>query len=341
MADTSKEKKSQTGHGSVAQAGKNKPRSRNGGARLPYIIAAVVLLAVIGVVGVAYYQVYVAPFQKVIITFDNTQVRMKDFLDRARLSGSGGMGTLQNITNEETIKAGTARLGLTVTPGEIDARLRKEAAGSENVTVSDAEFKEWYRQLLGSNKMSDAKYKETVKNQLLAEKAQDHVNAQIPASIEHAHVYGIFVTTYEEAASVKERADAGEKFSDLAAELSIDQTKDTGGELDWFPKGSMVNDRYDPFDLKVGEVSSPLAVIGDPNEAPAAYYVVTVTEFAVRDIEPAYLPIIENKWFQDWLVQEQGQHELHWNYNSEIDAWVNWQLNKGKSGAQSNTQSGS
>jgi parvulin-like peptidyl-prolyl isomerase len=341
MAETNKGKKVQTGQGSSGRPQKPRTRARRGGSRVPYIVAAVLLVAVICVVAVAYYQQYIAPFQQVIITFDDTQVKMKDFLDRAKLTGSGGMGTLQNITNEETVKAGMARAGITVTREEVDAALRKEAAGADNVTISDAEFKEWYRQLLGANKMSDAKFRETVKNRLLAQKAQDRVNAQIPASIEHAHVYGLFVTTYEEAAKVKERADAGEKFSDLVAELSIDQTRENGGELDWFPQGSMVNDRYDPFELKVGEVSSPLAVISDPNEAPAAYYVVTVTEFAVRQIQPEYLPVLQNKWYSDWLVQEQGQHSLHWNYNSEIDAWVNWQLNKGKSSTQSNTQSGS
>ena len=322
-----KKKKVDSGLSEQARAAKA-ARKQRGRKKLPYIIASAVIAVVLGILGVAYYQQYVVPFNRVVINYDGNIIRMRYFLTRTRLAGSSGISMLQTLTNEKLIKDGAEKYGILVTPEDVDAQLRSMAAGSDNATVTDAEFKEWYRQLLNEDGVSDSLYKEITYNSLLSTRLQDYLSAQIPAQLEHAHVYGIFVSTYEEALAVKDRVDAGEDFSEVARELSIDQTAENGGELDWMPKGVLVMDQYDPFDLQVGEVSSPLAVISDPNSAPTAYYVLTVKEFETRDVQPSYLPEIRSRNFQDWLAAETKLHEVHWSYNSEIDAWVNWQLSK-------------
>ncbi len=304
------------------------PRRRSGSSRVPFIVITAVVAAVMAVVGVAYYQQYYAPMHRVVINVDNTQIRMGYFLDRCRISGSGGIGMLQTLTNELLVKSGDEALGITVTPQDIENQLRKTAAGSDNVTLSDAEFKEWYRQLLNDNRMTDAKYRETVKNQLLSSKLQDYLNKQIPPAIEHAHVYGIFVGSYDEAVAAKQRVESGEDFSKVAQEISIDPSAEKGGELDWVPQGALVMGNMDPFSLEVGKVSDPLAVVTDPNTAPSTYYVITVTETSVREIQPSYLSEVQNTKFSQWLVTETAKHKVKWDYNSEIDAWVNWQLTK-------------
>ena len=305
------------------------PRRRRGSSRVPAIVIGSVVVAVIALVSVAYYQQYYGPMHRVVINVDNTKIRMGYFLDRARISGSGGIGMLQTLTNEELVKSGAAELGITVTPQDITKQLRLTAAGSDNVTISDAEFNEWYRQLLNNNRMTDAKYRETVKNQLLTSRIQDYLNKQIPPAIEHAHVYGIFVGSYDEAVAAKQRVESGEDFSKVAQEISIDQsTAEKGGELDWVPQGALVMGNMDPFSLDVGKVSDPLAVVTDPNTAPSTYYIITVTEQSVREIQSSYIAEVQNTKFSQWLVTETGKHKIKWDYNSEIDAWVNWQLTK-------------
>jgi parvulin-like peptidyl-prolyl isomerase len=321
-------------------ASRRKNRKGPGSNRAVYFVAAAVVAVALAVFGVAYYQTYVAPFRRAIITVDNAViVRMDYFLERARLSGSSGMGTLQSLTNEQLIKFGAERFGISVTPQDIEQELRSRAEGSDNVTISDAEFREWYRQLLNDSKVSDGRYRETVRNTLLSSRLQDYLSLQIPAALDHAHVYGIFVSTYEEAAEVKERVEAGEDFNTLARELSLDPSKENGGELDWFPKGVLVDDKFDPFSLEVGAVSDPLAIIQDPNEAPSVYYVLTVTETAVREIEDRFVAEVRSRGFQDWLNEETKQHTVRWggwdgkektSYGSTTDAWVNWQLTKDK-----------
>ena len=305
---------------------------RSGSYRIPYMVVSAIIVAAVVLVGVAYYQQYYAPLRRVVINVDDTQIRMGYFLDRLRLSGSGGIGMLQTLTNEELIKSGTAALGITVTSQDVDNELRRMAVSGDNVTISEAEFREWYRQLLNDNRMSDAKYRETVKNRLLSGKLQDYLNRQIPPSVEHSLVFGIFVNTYEEALAAKERVESGEDFTKVAMEVSIDTTTgEKGGELDWFPEGTLFRDQIDPFSLEVGQVSDPAAIVDDPNSAPQAFYVLMVKERAVREIQPAYLSEVQRTRFNDWLNAETAQHEIKWDYNSEIDAWVNWQLSKGQS----------
>jgi hypothetical protein len=300
-----------------------------------YLIVGLVFVVILTIFGVFYYQNYVAPFRQIVITVDDTTIRMGYFLERARVSGSGGIAVLQNLTNEYLIKVGAARYGIAVTPQDIDRELRRSAAGSDNVTITDAEFKEWYRQLLNDSKVSDGRYREMVGSSLRAGRLQEYIALGIPATLEHAHVYGIFVLSFDEAAKVKVRIEAGEDFGKVAREVSIDQaTREKDGELDWIPRGIMIFN-MDPFLLEAGEVSDPLAIAEDPNTPPSTYYVLRVSERANRDVRPEFLPELRNRVFQDWLNQETEQHEIKWNYNSTIDAWVNWQLSKGKSSSSS------
>ncbi|OGO36526.1 MAG: hypothetical protein A2147_10455 [Chloroflexi bacterium RBG_16_57_8] len=327
----------------TASASRRKVKKGPGSSRTAYYIVAAVVVVALAVFGVAYYQTYVAPFRRAIITVDGTVVvRMGTFLERAKISGSSGMGTLQPLTNEYLIKQGAPRYGISVTPEDIDRELRARAAGSDNVTIGDAEFKEWYRQLLNDSKVSDGRYREMVGSSLLASRLQEYMALQIPDELEHAHVYAISVGTYEEAAKVKERVDAGEDFGELARELSMDPNKEKDGEIGWFPKGATVgNNKYDPFYLQAGAVSDPMAMMEDPTstEPPSFYYVLMVEEFAVRQVEAEFLPEVRATAFQDWLNAEMDLHTIRWggwdgkdnnSYGSETDAWVNWQLSKDK-----------
>jgi hypothetical protein len=162
----------------------------------------------------------------------------------------------------------------------------------------------------------------------------EYLAQSIPTNPEHAHVYGIFVSSYDEAVKAKERLEAGESFSKLVAELSIDPSKENGGDLGWFPKGVSVL-HQDPFELKVGQIGDALAYAESTTEAPSVYYVITVTEFASRELDAKFLPELKSKTLQDWLTAENKEHTVKFTYNSEIDAWVNWQLSKAKSSTDS------
>jgi foldase protein PrsA len=301
--------------------------------RLPYIIASVVIVIALALVGVAYYQQYVAPFQNVVVTIDGTPtIKMRHFLERAKLAGSSGLSTLQNLTNEEVLKLSDAKYGISVTSQDIDNYLRSQAAGSDNATVTDAEFNEWYRQILNEKKVTGSIYREMVEAIVRDSKYRDYINTTIPSSIEHAHVYAIFTATYDEAVTAKERADGGENFQDLARELSIDEsTRESGGELEWIPKGVYIYNN-DPFSWEVGKASEVLAVMDSTSDStttePTAYYVMMVSEIQVREISNDFLSEVQNRTYQNWLSDETQVHDVDWKYDSKVDAWISWQLSK-------------
>lgn len=70
----------------------------------------------------------------------------------------------------------------------------------------------------------------------------------------------ILVKTEEEAKKVKARLTAGEKFEDVAKEVSKDPSvKQNNGALGTFTKGVMVQEFYDAASkMKVGEISEPV-----------------------------------------------------------------------------------
>ena len=305
--------------------------------RITYIIASLVIAAAIVLVGVAYYQQYVAPFQKVVITIDNVPtIKMRYFLERAKLANTNGLATIENLTNEEVLKLAETKYGISISQEDISKALRNQAAGGDNTTISDVEFNEWYRQLLNENKVTDKVYRDMVGASLRVNLFQEYVNKTIPELLDHAHVYAIFVSTYDEAVNLKKRIDSGEDFGKVAREISIDKTSgEQGGEVGWIPKGvSLFNN--DPFSLEVGKASDVLAVVDESSTSSSssstptvqAYYVEIVTEMDKRTVDSYYLSEVQNTAYQQWLNDETKAHNVKWNYNSTIDAWLSWELSK-------------
>ncbi|MEE8204992.1 MAG: peptidylprolyl isomerase, partial [Dehalococcoidales bacterium] len=67
---------------------------------------------------------------------------------------------------------------------------------------------------------------------------EDYFGPQVPLSAEHRYVLAMFLESESLAASLKDRIAAGEDFTELAAELSLDGfTKEKSGDLGWQPRG--------------------------------------------------------------------------------------------------------
>jgi len=302
--------------------------------RLPYIVASVVTAAVVVLVSIAVYQQYIAPFQQTIMTIDGkVVVKMRYFLERARLSGSGGLATISALNNEEILKLAEIKYGISVTEEDIDTRLRSDAVSGENVTMSDVEFNEWYRQLINERKVSSNLYRQQIAAQIREAKFREYLYGNISSTRAHAHTYAIFIDTYDNALALKDRIDNGENFQALAKEVSLDETTgDLGGELDWIPRGVYVFN-MDPFSLEIGKVSDVLAVMDESSSSssqnePSVYYLMMVTEQEDRETLSSYLSEVQEYEYQQWLSSETTSHTIKWNYNSEIDSWVSWQLSK-------------
>ncbi|MEK7353963.1 MAG: peptidylprolyl isomerase, partial [Chloroflexota bacterium] len=240
--------------------------------------------------------------------------------------------------------------GISVSPEDIDQTMRSVFQGqSENASASAAafetEFKEWYRQRLNESGLTDAEYRDIITIEIYRSRLQEYLAARMPTIADQAHVYVISVETQKEAEKIRARWAAGEKFTALAKELSLDKTTgDNGGEVGWFPRGGILTPQleYEAFNLSTGNTSEPLPVISDQQQADGTtaptvigYNLILVTERANRELDANALQVLRSQVVDSWLSTERQNYNIKWHglnngFDSETYAWINYQLAKGK-----------
>ena len=295
------------------------------GRRAGFIIASLVIAVILVVVGVFYYQEYVAPFRRTIITVDNISIDMGSFLKRCRLAGADPMSMLEVLTQEQIIKLEAPRHVGEVSPEDINQELRRIASGGSG-DITESEFEEWYRQQLNEARLSDSEYKESIGTSVLRARLHEYLAERVPTVAKQVHLHAITVETYKKAEKVRARWEAGEDFADLAREVSLDeQSKEKGGDLGWAPVDILAYGfGFAVSNLGVGEVSQPIQL-----EEEGGVYLLMVSEKAdARELDEESLQVLRGQALQNWLRQEMQFHEVRYNFDSEIYAWLNWQLSK-------------
>lgn len=298
------------------------------------VVGAVVVAVILIVFGVFYYQTYIGPFRATVITVDGNQIKMDYFLKRARLAGSDPMFMLQSLSNELIVKSAAPGYGIHVTNFEVDEYLRAVASGGSG-NITDVEFKEWYRQQLNDNRLSEAQYREIATSSVLMVRMQSYLAAKTPSVGEQVHVNAIAVRTFEEAEKVKARLGAGEKFADVASKVSIDgSSKDRGGDIGWISRGTSIFDGV-VFDLEIGQFGEPYPYYENRDPAamgqnpPDAWFVLMVSEKdPARQLDEDALSALRGRALELWLQEEVKNHSVRFNFNSENYAWMKWQLAK-------------
>ena len=328
--------KTSPGNNLARKAPGSKAIARNRkGRRTPFIIASVVIVLILIIVGVSLY-LNAAPFRRIIITVDDTAINMDYFLKRTRLAGADAMNMLETLTNELLIKVAAPRYVAEVTPEDIDQALRRIASG-ESETISESEFKEWYRQLLNEIDISDSEYREMIATSLLAARLQEYLAERVPTVAEQVHLHSVVLST-EEVEKIWEKEDAGEDVDEFISEIwQNKQSEGTVADIGWLPRGVLVYGFDDiVFNLTIGDVSEPLSYtppVSDSTstETQTFYYLLMVSEKAdAREIDEEPLQALKAMALDDWLSEEikSPEHEIEWNFNSEIYAWINYQLSK-------------
>lgn len=302
-----------------------------------FIIIGIVVVVILGILAIPYYQNYIAPFNRTVITVDGQKITMRYFIDRAVLAGADPMSMLQTLTEEKVIEIAAPQYGVVVTDEDIEKELRSAAAGDAE-TISDIEFKEWYRQKLNDSHTNDKMYKQLVRSSLLASRMQSYLADLTPSTAEQIHLHTIVVGTYEDAQKVEDRLKAGEDFAAVAKEASLDtSSKDNGGDVGWLPPVLLANFQSVITSLEINEVSDPLAYYdtssasssSSGSSTPSAYYIFKVSEKdSNRELSEQNLQYLKNEALTLWLPDEINRHSIQYNFNSEIYAWINWQIEK-------------
>ncbi len=138
------------------------------------------------------------------------------------------------------------------------------------------------------------------------------------------HVWGILLGTWNEAAEIKAKLEAGEDFSTLAEQYSQHvRSKEQGGDLGWTRGGEFRNRILAGFaeQLEPGAISKP--VTDESVQTKGGYWLVRVEERdANRQLENEVRETLMLKLFQDW-VNELERNSVMENYLTEEEkAWA-------------------
>lgn len=199
---------------------------------------------------------------------------------------------LDQMIEQELINQAAAKQGITVTNDELDAEIATTVADAGGQQVLDA----W----LKTSGFTMDEFRQTVREQLTADKLIAVIGAGVPATADQVHTRHILVATKAEADAAFARLQKGEDFAKLAAELSLDGGSSAdGGDLGFFPRGVMITAFEDvAFRLQPGKYS-------DPFETEFGFHILQVVE---RDPNHALTPdMLEQarlEAFSKWLADQ-------------------------------------
>jgi parvulin-like peptidyl-prolyl isomerase len=234
-----------------------------------------------------------------------------DELIRQEAAKRGIAVTAEEVQEEIEQQFGYERNPPTPTPTPITATVAITVTPSPTVPVmTEEEFQQRYSEyvlaLRRNVKFSEAAFRHLFESSIYRQKLQEALGEEVPTTDEHVHARHILVETEEEAKKVSERLEAGEDFSALANELSMDTSED--GDLGWFPRGQMVPEFEEAaFALQPGETSEIV-------QTSYGYHVIQLIE---RDpdypLDEAILERRKTSALEDWL-EEQRQSDAVESY---------------------------
>ena len=223
--------------------------------RIIFSSGILIIVAVLCVVGAGvYFGWYVTerqPLQETVIEVNETKFDMNYYVKMLKFYGrSMSMENMEfvadwvvtDIQRNELIRQEALELGISVSDEEVDEELKS------------------YDPPLSKD------YRDVVRVGMLVERLRDeYFDQQVPKSAEQRHIMAIFLESESQATEVRARLEAGEDFTELAGELSLDTfCQEKEGDLGWRPRGVLpllINSSVleeSAFNCEVGVLSEPI-----------------------------------------------------------------------------------
>ena len=237
-------------------------------------VVALIVLA-LGVIGYGWYQTQIKPLGKTVLQVGETKFSLGHVERRMRLeldlnSGYQGQALLQlpdnivaQLEDEGRLLEGVAELNLTVTEAELATDIRERGGLAEDVEAGV--FADEFRRQVEESHLHEGEYRQMLTANLLGNKARSYFTYLAPSAEPQVLFRWIVVDNQDSAEDVLRRLDAGEDFTTVGQEVSLDPTraeKKTANE-DWSPKGffpSVSVEKYLFEDGQVGQRSDIIAV---------------------------------------------------------------------------------
>jgi parvulin-like peptidyl-prolyl isomerase len=185
-------------------------------------------------------------------------------------------------------------------------------------TLESSAFQDAFKKQLSDLNISEARYREFIRREVLQDKLSDALGAEIPASQEQVHARHILLPTQDAANAALQRLQNGEDFAVVAADVSTDPgSKAKGGDLGWFPRGIM-NAQFETaaFNLQPGQRS-------DVVQSPNGYHIIEVLERDPnRPVDPDTLASLKQQAYSKWLTAAQSGDDVKRSMTAGESDWL-------------------
>ena len=236
---------------------------------------------------------------------------------------NGGPILLSDYENEVAgVEAGAASLGrdrsqegdyrARVLEALIDKALILQAAASAGLAVSDTDAQaaydravaarggqEAFNAWLAANLYNADQFHAELRDGIMISTVQSQVAANVPLETDQVHARQILLATQDDADRTLADLAAGADFATLAVERSLDvSSKVNGGDLGWFPKGSLTAQEVDDaaFGLEPGQTSGAI-------HTALGYHIVQTLERGAHPLSPTSLSLLRRQAVESWRAE--------------------------------------
>jgi peptidyl-prolyl cis-trans isomerase C len=196
---------------------------------------------------------------------------------------------LEMMINQVLIEQAAQAAGVTVGDEELDTTIQ---------TLREETGEEAFQQWLDDQGMSLEEFRVRLRNDMIATQMANRAVEAVPTHAEHIHARHILVDSEEEARQILSQLQAGGDFVSLARTYSQDtSTRDTGGDLGFFPRGILTSPEVEAaaFALEPGQFS-------DVVQSSMGYHIVQLVERVPdMEIDPENLRLLREKASREWL----------------------------------------
>lgn len=194
---------------------------------------------------------------------------------------------MDQLIEYRMIEFQSLKYGVSVTPGNVRDAYQKivDQAGGKT------EVKKVLSELYG---MSESQFKSLVRQQVLKEKVQNEVIAQIK-------VLHIYIKDENRAKEVTEKARKGDKFEDLAKQYSEDvKSRDNGGDIGWIARGQLVADNKPLPEFDEAAFKANVNEIVGPIKTAAGFEIAKIMD------RKGYV----QKSYNDWIIELKNETKI-------------------------------
>ncbi|MEX2225122.1 MAG: peptidylprolyl isomerase [Dehalococcoidia bacterium] len=297
-----------------------------------FSVVGVILVAAVGFIGFGYWYTEVRPDSRTVLKADDAEVtfaamkrRMKYEYSLNPQQFSQFISILPDVSYESLLSELTlvlraeGELGITATPEEIDAQLRRRLGVQPG--AGQREFIDSFRDALDESGLKESEYRRIAHADVLLNKIREKFTAELPATVPQSKVEMISATEIEAANQARERVVAGQDWATVAREVSKEVgVQENGGQYDYQPDGGL-NDIVNgfAFEAEPGEISEPLS---SPQGQPP-FYIVRVVDRSEQPLRDEQKVPYVSGLYEQWLIATQAKMnvERHWAEGDYLEAF--------------------